>query len=277
MYAIDYLSSRTTTQQPSAPTLVEITPVEARRLLENSASFKNRQVKRSVVSEYAESIKNGEWNYAVGDPIRIDTHGRVIDGQHRLLAVVQSDTPQHFYLISNLPPESVNFIDIGQPRSHADFVAMTGAADSKRVAAGVRWVSHYQGDRTWYARSGLPRHKIAQWIQDHPEILRSAVVSQQVKDVLRRMGVATGTHYIFSLIDKAEADSFFEKLRTGLNVEEGDPVYRLRERLIDPWRKLGEYETSAFVIKAWNLTRSGTKIKRLLWAPGQGEEFPTAI
>lgn len=26
-----------------------------------------------------------------------------------------------------------------------------------------------------------------------------------------------------------------------------------------------------------NLTRSGTKIKRLLWAPGQGEEFPTAI
>lgn len=276
MYAIDYLSGKTTT--PSPPTLTEITPAAARKMLEDSASFQNRPIKKANVREYADSIRAGEWNHHVGDPIRLDTHGRVLDGQHRLLAVIESGTPQHFYVISNLPPDAVNYMDIGRPRSHSDFIGMTEDGDKypTQIAAGIRWITRYELETLSSQRNVIPKHKVAEYLRNNPGIVKSAAVAERVRDVLRRCGVATGAHYLFSRIDEEQADAFFEKLRTGLGMTENDPIYRLRERLIDPWRKLNEWECSAILIKAWNYTRRGVQVQRLIWTPGK-EDFPKAI
>lgn len=279
MYAIDYLSSHNSTKVtgPTPPLLTEITPDDARKMLQRSAEFCNRAVKKSALKEYTESIKNGKWRYEVADPIRIDTNGFVIDGQHRLLAVIDANTPMLFYVVSNLPTDAANYIDIGVPRTHADFVALGGNKNAPNVAAAIRFHARYVAGSLSNNTVAVPRHAVNEYLAKHPGLLRSVELAVKGRDVLRRTGVSAACHYIFSQFDEKMADTFFEKLRTGLDLAADDPIYLLRQRLIDPWRKLNDVELGAVLIKTWNYTRLGTKVSRIAWYVTRGEEFPKAI
>lgn len=67
--------------------VVEITPQFAEFML--SCSSGNRNINRKRVSLYADAMKNGEW-VENGESIIVSTTGNVIDGQHRLSAVVMA-------------------------------------------------------------------------------------------------------------------------------------------------------------------------------------------
>ena len=131
MYAIDYLKS--VRDRETAPTtrVETITPETAMRILEESSSFVNRKVKRTHVAALAEAMRSGHWKN-VGDPIRIDSDGRVIDGQHRLLALVEANATLEFVVISGLPAESAHYIDIGIPRSASATIPPLAAAGTLR-------------------------------------------------------------------------------------------------------------------------------------------------
>ena len=64
-----------------------ITPLYAKNLL--SLNCNNRNVNRYRVSAYAEDMKNGCWQLT-HQGILIGKNGNVIDGQHRLYAVIES-------------------------------------------------------------------------------------------------------------------------------------------------------------------------------------------
>ena len=53
----------------------------------------NRNISDMLVLKYAVAMLDGDW-HNIGDPIRLDERGRLTDGQHRLSAVVESDTVQ---------------------------------------------------------------------------------------------------------------------------------------------------------------------------------------
>lgn len=271
MYAREYAPT-----MPSQPVLIEVTPRLAEQMLERSGSFTNRPLKRLVVEDYAASMRDGEWNTDVGDPIRVDVMGRVIDGQHRLHAVITADTPQKFYVIENLPTDAVNFIDIGTPRTGSDFVGMKGVSKPSTVMAGLKWLHRYEAG-TLSSRRPIPRHKVTTYLAAHPGMVESAIVARGMRDIVGKSAVVTGTHYLFTRIDREQAQVFFEQLRTGLGLHDKHPVYHLRERMISGGAKLSEWESSALFIKAWNMVRNHRNCERLMWNRGRGEEFPVAI
>ena len=65
----------------------KITPELAREILKGNS--KNRKIRQQRVDYLADEMKNGRWQIS-HQGICIATDGRVLDGQHRLLAVIQS-------------------------------------------------------------------------------------------------------------------------------------------------------------------------------------------
>ena len=58
------------------------------------------------------------------DTIKIDCDGAVIDGQHRLCAIVQSGIPQQLLIVSNVPDHVKQYLDQGAKRSEGDRLKM---------------------------------------------------------------------------------------------------------------------------------------------------------
>ena len=58
------------------------------------------------------------------DTVKIDCDGSVIDGQHRLLAIVQSGIPQQLLIVSNVPNHIKQYLDQGAKRSEGDRLKM---------------------------------------------------------------------------------------------------------------------------------------------------------
>jgi hypothetical protein len=115
-----------------------ITPELAREYLDRN-SEDQRRVTYTNVNKYATDMKEGRWNEELIQPIRIDEEGNLIDGQHRLLAIIESGTPIEMWVQTNLPKQAFYSIDIGDPRAAKDFIGgeyrSGSAAISKVVAA----------------------------------------------------------------------------------------------------------------------------------------------
>ena len=121
--------------------------------------------------------------------------------------------------------------------------------------------------------------QIIDLLQENPQIQASAEVGVALWSILSP-AIATFCHYLFHQIDPSQANSFFKSLRTGANLKEGDPILALRNRMIAQKGKKGvlpQYEIVALVIKTWNLSRRGKKVKHLGWQYNKGERFPVAI
>lgn len=97
-----------------------IFPEDAKRLL--AMNYKtNRNISNSTVTKYATDMKNGNW----GDtptPLIITKGGTLLDGQHRLSAVVEAGMPVVFE-VRIVPDDYLfKFLDNGKSRRVADYV-----------------------------------------------------------------------------------------------------------------------------------------------------------
>jgi hypothetical protein len=108
-----------------------------------------RSVRQTAVDEYARAMKEGRWRWN-GDSIRLDDTRHVIDGQHRLLAVVQSGaTIEHVPLIitEKANKNAIRSIDQGRTRNLSDLRSSLGlgrhesTAISAMMAEKSDWVS----------------------------------------------------------------------------------------------------------------------------------------
>ena len=101
---------------------LHIDPSDAKSLLERNTG--NRKLRESVVNYYAKEMRNDKW-LDNGDPIRIARSGRLLNGQHRLSALVKAGVTLPFHFLSNLSEESFEQMDNGAHRSVSDNLNMT--------------------------------------------------------------------------------------------------------------------------------------------------------
>ena len=112
-------NARTGTRAPS--TSVEfIGPREARAMLSKAAP--NRKINDELVLKYACVMLDGDWRN-IGVPLILDEHGRLSDGQHRLSAVIESDTVQQFNVVDGVThADALLTVDTGRKRSVGDIL-----------------------------------------------------------------------------------------------------------------------------------------------------------
>ena len=127
------VTGASTCQRPSSPdepfaTLETISPEMAKQYLATSKG--NRRIHPGRVDAYTRDMQMNRWY--VGATIKFDTDGALIDGHHRLSAVLMYGFPVRFLVIRKLPPESVAGIDVGQTRRHHQISKFAGENFSPR-------------------------------------------------------------------------------------------------------------------------------------------------
>lgn len=114
-----------------------VTPEMAQEIL--TKNYKGQRVpSMPVVKKYAEMMKDGKWMPEIPNILLFNKDGELIDGQHRLHAVILSECPQTFEFRTTYDDRTFEYLDNNKPRMARDFV--DGTYRSIKVAtAGNVW------------------------------------------------------------------------------------------------------------------------------------------
>lgn len=260
------------TEQAAIPKteIVQVTPEMASELLKKNTH--NRRINLVHVSSLVSIIKRGKWQFN-GDAIRVSVSNVLLDGQHRLEAIVRSETPLQTVMVTNLPDEVFTTIDTGtRPRGAGDVLGIAGenipsdlAAVCNRMIAWTRYKDHSAS----IAKSFSTVDEVIAILEENPD-LRSGAQYASCSSFCRRhlqKSIAAICYTLFSRVDKNNTIEFFNHLETGAGLASDSPVLALRNRLISEasekkTRMHIRYKT-ALVFKAFRLFRRGATVRAL--------------
>lgn len=209
--------------------VVTITPGMAEAWLETNTA--NRRPSRSLISRYAREMSEGRWRFT-GDPIRFDANNTLIDGQHRLLAIVKSGVAMTCPVIYGLPTEARDVIDTGKSRTNQDVLALHGFANPNRCASVARLLLMYKNDSWNHGNMYSPRELLGV-LDKHPGIRRSISILPKLPQSSPHATIAMLYFVASDLLQQPDkADAMYTVFRTGVPSYENDPIHKFRERLI---------------------------------------------
>jgi hypothetical protein len=261
-----------------------INPKTAQKYLDQMP--KNRRLSQTAVDRWAKAMRFEEWIPEANGPIRFDTDGNLIDGQHRLRALIATGLSLPFVVVRNVPPAGLYVMDLNRTRTLADALYINGEIDSGGLASTINFYAEY-------LRSGIVQ-KIS-WTGIHFTIPEALAVldgapglrgSLKTGHSMRRYfhggpGRWAIVHYILSSIDPDDSAAFFAQLSTGADLHQAHPILQLRKRLIEDAgaiRKLPIRDYTALIFKAWNMWRAGkTTPRALYWRAGGRSPEPYPI
>lgn len=111
-----------------------VTPEMASEILAEHNGL-NRKINKRHVSALALNMEKGTWKFN-GDSIRFDNKGNLIDGQHRLSAIVESNKPMTMLFVSGLDTSIIRTIDQEvKPRNLNDILKMDNVKYASQVAS----------------------------------------------------------------------------------------------------------------------------------------------
>lgn len=246
----------------------KITPEIASQLLE--MNFSNRRLKESVINAYSNEMKKGEWKMT-GEGIKVSKTNRLLDGQHRLHAVVKSGVSVDMLIISDLDEDIFNVLDTGSVRSAGDVLSIDRVANPALVASIARFIINYNNglfDPSNSGKATRPNNRdIQKFVDANPEVIDIAKdVCKHYKFKLLNSSILGGMYFVFSKIHDESAEIFTEKLVNGLDLKKDCPIMVLREKLIrDQANKtrLTITEKVVLLIHAWNAYRLNKSVKSL--------------
>lgn len=280
------MSDATAAKQPVPITprtkaeVVAVTPETAREWLVRNTH--NRKISQANVDKLTAAIRRGEWKLN-GEAIKIASDGTILDGQHRLLAIVESETAIDTFVITGLPADTQETMDTGKQRSLADVLSLRGEKSCTQLASVLTAVLRAE-------RYGLRAAFVTGYVVTNAQATARLDAEPSFRDVVREVRslgslglgarVAGTLYYRFSLIDASDADFFFSRLSTGEELERNSPILILRQTLLrlraEMRGRRNDVYTAAITIKAWNKFRDGEEVGLLRFTPGGAtpERFP---
>lgn len=237
----------------------------------------NRSLRQPRVLHLAQQMRDGEWALN-GESIKFDLNGNLMDGQHRLAAVVRYGHPVQMLVVCGVDADAITTIDTGRARTLSDALKMDGERNCFELAASLILLWRMENKGMVGAGVWPSIQSSLKLLHDNPTIRQSLSAAQRVKSKIRcRTSVLTVFHHLAAKADSDTADIFLGKLGDGTGLSTYDPIFRLREKLIanhGARLKMGQAEMMAITIKAWNYWRVGREVQQLTWKYRLGEEFP---
>lgn len=259
-----------------------IGPEQARRLLDRIPE-RQRKLSPHHVSSLARKMREGHYRLTP-EPISIDTNGEVINGHHRLRAVVESGCEVQFLVVRGAPTDSFAVIDQGRRRTAAQF---RGGTHADAIMSGARMLHQIEHHLTYNAGS----NPVQSWLRlDIDEQLAYADSWPELEDwapqvePISRSGslIQVPARHLLPVVAQASRTDWAEEIDgflAGLHGNEplsgeGDPRLLLGRRLRSSQRAFlmspqGADHTYSLVVKAWNLHINGEVAKLLKMTPGE--------
>lgn len=209
--------------------VMTITPELANEWLRRNV--KNRPLNKVRVAQLSREIRSGSWQLN-GDSIRFSREGSLLDGQHRLAAVVAAGMSIRSVVISGLPDKVFDTIDQGQRRSASQVAQMLGAKNSVIATAGSRLYLAWQMHGTPFAKPTPPNREISNFAtSERAQIAATFVVGTRHG---RKLCAGTGVflHLAFSDYSPALAENFLGELWGPAGGHRNPAVCALFDRLV---------------------------------------------
>lgn len=265
-------------QFPGGQTIktMTITPQVAAMLL--AVNLGNRRLVPNLVDRYARLMATGRFVENT-DCIGLGSDFRLMNGQHRLTACIQSGCSFTATVKVGIDPDAFHVLDNGRPRQKSDLLSIAGHPSSKVLAAVATLLFRYeQGDLTG-RNVGVEADQMFELIDRYPEIHDAVLRGHSCRGVMTASLAAFG-EVLFARQDPALARAFFDKLASGESLAAGSPVLALRNRLLADRvskAKLPQAELIALMFKAWKAFRDGKKVTTLRWRSEgpRAEAFPS--
>lgn len=255
-----------------------ITPAKAAQLLEANTS--NRPLSRSVVRSFAEAMQRGEWK-TTHQGIALDSNGVLIDGQHRLAAIVEADVPVKLTVFTEVSPDSFDVLDTGKKRNAADVLAIEGEKNTLQLAAMLRtvWLYDNRRDLSWAGGNArVTNHQILEVLEANPKIRDYTTVGEQLAHETGMIKSAAGaaSYLVARANSAATIEPWLEGLIEGAGLAKTDARLKLRNLMLNMARRqAGEarrrHDTREQVVlyltafKAW---AGGESVSRLRYSAG---------
>jgi len=218
---------------PQAPSeeWVKVTPDVAQAWLDKNEN--NRKLTSDRVIRFAEDMEAGRWVDYHPHGVSFDNTGRLIDGQHRLHAVVLSGVPITMRVTMNLPPEMHAVFDLGTPRTAGEILRRQGVKDPNQAAAIavlVHWYDQFP-NYNWNGARHPSKTQINEFVLEHEQEMAEHVHAAHA--VYRSAGIPRGPYGALRLLVQRHGlmdawDQWHEGMATGSRLDKGDPRLTLR-------------------------------------------------
>lgn len=264
-----------------------ITPTLAAGYLGKSAS--NRTISDVHMKKLVHAMERGQWT--LGQPIMFNKDGELIDGQHRLHAVIRSGISLDFNVLRNI--DAANHIDMGRTRRISDILTMNGYKDATVLSAVTRLVLAME---TYPNAVPVPhgRQSASITVDDvlqrvgYDSMMRDVAkdVSGTFKPLARALSSAAVAGWLLYVLrqaveDQEEVETFLRQCIGEASFEKGSPAgafYRKMTTIGHAYnrRRISKKERIALLIKAWNAYFSNNEMKQLTWRTfgPRAESFP---
>lgn len=264
--------------------MIDVTPELAALWLKNN--FKNRPLREDTVKAYARDMINKVW-VATHQGIAFNDQDQLIDGQHRLHAVLMANVTVRMMVTFGLPEKiegsemtTMDAVDRGATRTVGDQLLIQHGIKYGSLTASIcaAIASICFGDRT-------RRLSVGQTLEVYREFESSVdyVILHKSKAIgLRSAGVLAGFAFAMQVDPKSqdqggEIVAMFTNLNTGENLKPGSAIAALRAFLTSDEAKLFtrslDRGLAELILQAIYLEQQGKPVEKLEMSLEGAEHF----
>jgi hypothetical protein len=275
---------------PIRAEIVTVTPEQAKEWLARR-SDRQRRLNEFAIETYARDMAAIDWGLT-GDPIKFDTEGQLIDGQHRLAACIKAGVSFTTLVVYGVDPDTFDQTDTGRRRYAREFYKGDNPALVEAIAR-LRLLKERHGGQYhsdlftpggWSDRRVRNQTRLRELrvFMDENAALLDWAAERAVRagTVFPRRGIYGTVAVDMAAVDPEAEERFTEGVASGANLDVGNPAYTLREQLIK-WssREARPKDRAAFavaLIRAWNAFVRNKKLLQIK-SSVSGEDFPQVM
>lgn len=206
-------------------TIQTVTPKQAAEWLDPQCNHTNRALRPSHVAFLAQEIRNGDW-MVTHQGIALSRTGRLLDGQHRLAAIVQAGKAVQMSVSVDMDDEVFRAIDCGLKRANHDRIQLVhNRAQNMLICQAIRMFL-WEIDSRSSKSIGVNQiedeylHKDAHWEW-------MAMEFETVNGKLRKASVLASIA-VYHFVNAPKAEQFLRGYRDGVGLMAGCPELKLR-------------------------------------------------
>lgn len=242
--------------------VIMVTPAIAKEWLARNTH--NRRMRTAKVNEFARDMQAGNWAMN-GETIKFAADGVLLDGQHRLSAIVKAGVSVELLVVTGLDAATQHTMDVGAKRTTGDAFKLTDEKNTTLLAAIVRRVWAWErGDHRFSLNIAPTITEAQEFLAANPPLRRSAEISTRVRGQFKYApsSITGVAHFLFNQLSPSDAAMFFTRIADGAELPAGHPILTLRKRLIsdsESAKRVPDYVQLAALIRAWNAMRAGQR------------------
>lgn len=261
--------------------IVTMTPEWATEILSRQ-NTNNRTMRGAIVRKYAQAILHDEWQLTQ-QGIAIDKNGVLLDGQHRLAAIVRAQKPIEIAMAMDCDPGIFKVLDTGATRKASDVLHMQGAKHRTVAATAIKQLILYRQnpDKVWRGSGifNVSHAEISEFYERHStQVDRSTEIASRSYSAFRQLNKSSIATFVMLTMEKnyrmAVVEYFMEKISRGVDLGNDSAILKYRAllmngNLLKDSRTIsngGQLHINA-LIKVFNLTVNDVVVKQFKAPP----------